>query len=574
MQARLRLSIGHYSDKGRKPGNQDFLGAHVPKDGLLASRGVAAAISDGISSSRVSHIASQTAVGGFLQDYYCTPESWSVRTAVEKVLAAANSWLHAQSRHHGLHVDLEHGYVCTFSGMVFRSRTAHLFHVGDSRAYRLRDGLAEQLSEDHLVRAAEQRYLARALGMRAQLDLDYRAVQMEVGDLYLLATDGVYEHTDAAAASAVVAAHDGDLDAAARAMSQAALAQGSQDNLSVLLVRVDALPDPDAAEMLRDMSALPLPPLPQARMELDGLRLMRELHASSRSHVWLAQDIETGAAVVIKFPSVDLRDDPAYIERFLMEEWIARRLDSAHVLRPSQVARPRTCLYLVMEFIDGCTLEQWMIDNPRPALETVRGIVEQIARGLRAFHRLEMLHRDLRPANIMIDTGGTVKIIDFGAVEVAGIEELRPAVAHNPFPGSLPYMAPEYLLGEQGSPRADQFSLGVIAYQMLTGRLPYGTAAAAARTRSAQRRLQYRSALSDDRELAAWVDAALERAVQPEPQKRYEDISEFVHDLHHPNRAFTRRGHTPLIERNPLLFWKALSFMLTIAVLALLAGRG
>ena len=78
------------------------------------------------------------------------------------------------------------------------------------------------------------------------------------------------------------------------------------------------------------------------------------------------------------------------------------------------------------EFIEGQTLKQWMIDNPKPDLETVRGIVEQIAKGLRAFHRKEMLHQDLRPDNIMIDKTGTAKIIDFGSTKITGVAEAAP----------------------------------------------------------------------------------------------------------------------------------------------------
>src|SRR6185503_18814587 len=118
-------------------------------------------------------------------------------------------------------------------------------------------------------------------------------------------------------------------------------------------------------------------------------------------------------------------------------------------------------------------LSQWMRDNPKPDLETVRGIVEQIAKGLQAFHRMEMLHQDIRPDNIMIDKTGTAKIIDFGATKVAGAVEASPP-GHDDILGTAQYTAPEYFLGESGSPRSDQFSLGVIAYQMLTGKLPYG----------------------------------------------------------------------------------------------------
>jgi serine/threonine protein kinase len=159
---------------------------------------------------------------------------------------------------------------------------------------------------------------------------------------------------------------------------------------------------------------LPLPPLLEARAVFDGYRIVART-ARLQPHIYLAVDIETDAVVTIKIPSIDLRDDPAYLKRFMMEEWVARRIDSPHVLKPCLLQRKRNFLYVATEYIDGQTLTQWMIDNPKPSLETVRGIVEQIAKGLRAFHRKEMLHPGHRPDNIMIDATGTVKIIDFGS---------------------------------------------------------------------------------------------------------------------------------------------------------------
>ena len=182
----------------------------------------------------------------------------------------------------------------------------------------------------------------------------------------------------------------------------------------------------------------------------DGYRIVRELHGTSRSHIYLAVDIETDAVVTIKIPSIDLRDDPDYLKRFMMEEWVARRIDSPHVLKPCLPQRKRNFLYVVTEFIDGQTLAQWMIDNPKPSVETVRGIVEQIAKGLRAFHRKEMLHQDIRPANIMIDTTGTVKIIDFGSTMITGVVEAAPSGDRNDILGTQQYTAPEYFLGEAG----------------------------------------------------------------------------------------------------------------------------
>jgi serine/threonine protein kinase len=254
-----------------------------------------------------------------------------------------------------------------------------------------------------------------------------------------------------------------------------------------------------------------------------------------------------------------------------MEEWVARRITSAHVLKPRSQARKRGYLYVVTEFIDGQTLKQWMIDNPKPDLETIRRIVEQIAKGLQAFHRMEMLHQDIRPDNIMIDKTGTVKIIDFGSTKITGVVEAAPSGDRDDILGTQQYTAPEYFLGEPVSPRADLFSLGVITYQMLTGKLPYGAQIARARTRSQFGKLVYSPAAHGAREIPQWIDGTLEKAVHPNPAKRYDSLSEFLFDLRHPNANYLSTSSTPLIERNPLLFWKSTTVVLALAVILLLA---
>ena len=182
-----------------------------------------------------------------------------------------------------------------------------------------------------------------------------------------------------------------------------------------------------------------------------------------------------------------------------------------------------------------------------------------------------MLHQDLRPNNVMIDRNGTVKLIDFGSVHVAGIAELAPTPEHWELLGTVQYTAPEYFLGETGNNQSDIFALGVIAYQMLSGHTPYGTQVAKASTRAAQRRLVYRPVLDEKRAIPVWIDGALRKAVQVNPSKRYEELSEFIYDLRHPNERFLHQNRAPLLERNPLLFWKGVSFILFIIVLVLLS---
>lgn len=565
----LRVRVGQHSDKGPKASNQDFHGAYLPREPQLTTKGVAVALADGISSSEVSHIASQAAVTGFLEDYFCTSETWSVKQSAQRVLVAINSWLYAQTRQSQYRYERDKGYVCTFSAIVIKSITAHLFHIGDARIYRLRDDTLEQLTNDHRYwLSRDKSYLARALGINPHLEIDYHSVPVEPGDVFVLVTDGVYEWLPDAFVSAALANDAADLDQVAQALVSAAIDHGSDDNLTVQLVRVEGVAAGDASE-LRQFAHLPLPPVLDAGAVLDGFRIVRTLHASSRSHVYLALDPDHGREVVLKAPSVELQHDTAHLERFLTEEWIARRIDNAHVLKAFAPSRRRAFLYTISEYVKGQTLAQWMVDHPLPELETVRSIVEQIAKGLGALHRLEMLHQDLRPANVMIDDHGTVKIIDFGSARVAGIAEMNPWIDPVRL-GTAQYAAPEYFLGEAGTPRSDIYSLGVIAYQLLSGRLPYGAGVARAQSRAAQNRLVYRSVLSDNRDIPAWIDLVLRRAVHPDPAKRYAELSELVHDLRHPSAALVDRSRAPLLERNPAAFWQGVSALLAATLVYVL----
>ncbi|CCU70489.1 bifunctional protein-serine/threonine kinase/phosphatase [Thalassolituus oleivorans] len=571
MERCLKVTVGQCSDKGIKDLNQDFHGVAIPQEPQLSSKGIVIALADGISSSTVSQIASAAAINGFLSDYYCTSETWSVKQSAQRVLYATNSWLHSQTRQSQYRYDKDKGYVCTFSCLIIKSNTAHVFHVGDTRVYRLHDTSMEQLTNDHRLWISEDKsYLSRALGIDQQLDIDYQTFAVSKGEIYMLATDGVHEFVSANDIIASIKQSGDNLDLAAQTIVDKALANKSDDNLTIQILRIDDLPDQGLNEVQLQITDLPFPPELDARMEFDGYEIIRGLHSTSRSHVFLAKDIESDQRVILKIPSIDLRNDPAYLERFLMEEWIAKRIDSAHVLKPIANARQRQFLYVAMEFIEGKNLAQWMRDNPKPNLDDVRDIVEQIAKGLRAFHRLEMLHQDLKPDNIMIDQSGTVKIIDFGATLVAGLEEMESAIDQPLILGTAQYSAPEYFLGENGSIYSDQFSLGVITYQMLTGKLPYGSNIAKARSKTAQNKLKYQSLISDDCEIPAWIDDAIRKAVYVNPYKRYEDLSEFVYDLRHPSKTFLTKTKPPLLERNPVVFWQSVSIILLIAVFILL----
>jgi len=572
MNSQLKVSVGQYSDKGCKEINQDFHGVYNPEEPFLTSKGIAIVLADGISSSSVSQIASESAVKGFLADYFSTSEAWSVKKSALQVLTATNSWLYSQSRQSEYRYELDKGYVCTLSGLIIKSNTAHILHVGDSRIYQVYGKSLEQLTKDHCVWvSSDKSQLSRALGMDSMLDIDYQTVALEKGNTFFLATDGVYEFVDGSFINKTITAYADDLDKAAQILVEQAYENGSTDNLTAQIVRIDELPEQDSVEAQQKINELPIASVLEAREKFDGYTIVRQVYASSRSHVYLAVDEQTQQQVILKIPSIESKNDPAYLDGFMMEEWIGKRLNNPYVLKPIIQTRERNFLYIVTEFIEGQTLTQWMIDNPRPTIETVRGIIEQISKGLQAFHHQEMLHQDLRPENIIIDKTGTIKIIDFGATKVAGLTEITKSTEQQNLLGTVQYSAPEYFLGEAGTPCSDLFSLGVITYQMLTGKLPYGAQVARARTRSAQRKLNYQSALHDDREIPAWIDDVLKKAVHVNPVKRYQVLSEFVFDLRQPNKAFLSKTKPPLLDRDPVLFWQGACFILSMVIVFLLS---
>jgi serine/threonine protein kinase len=327
-------------------------------------------------------------------------------------------------------------------------------------------------------------------------------------------SDGIYEYVNDTAIISTIQ-NTATLELAAKSLYKQALANGSTDNLTVQICRVDSLPDQDIDSLYHSLTDLPFPPELEARSILDGYEISRTLHTSSRSHVYLAIDQATQTKVVIKTSSMDLRGDAAYLERFLLEEWIARRINNAHVLKPNPIERSPSALYVVMEYIEGQTLYQWMLENPNPSLDTVRGIVEQIAKGLQAFHRMEMLHQDLRPQNIMIDTHGTVKIIDFGATRVAGLAETYTPLTDQALLGTAQYSAPEYFVGNTGNSQSDLFSLAAITYEMLTGQLPYGATVARIKSQRDLERLSYTDIRLRQHAFHAWADHAIARALHP-----------------------------------------------------------
>ncbi|HIC45633.1 MAG TPA: bifunctional protein-serine/threonine kinase/phosphatase [Methylophaga aminisulfidivorans] len=564
MVARLKVSVGQYSSRGVKADNQDAVGFYIPANlALLETKGIACAIADGLSSSNEGKQASQACVTGFMSDYFSTPDSWSVKQSGSKVLTAINTWLHGQSHQFQ---QAGRGMASTFSAVVVKSTTAHIFHVGDSRIYLLRDGELEPITTDHRIRIdVNKEYLGRAFGVDYCLDIDYKSFAVQENDVFLLTTDGVHDVLpDKVLKQFLLAGAGAEPEQYAQQICDEALSAGSKDNISCQILTIEQLPTQDPDEVFAQLTALPFPPDLYEGVIIDGYRISRELHASSTSQLYLAVDTESGDKVVIKTPSVNFEDDPAYLERFLLEEWVGRRINNAHVVRTIEQKRPRRFLYYIMEYVDGKTLEQWLNDVGRLDLKTVREIVPQLVSAIRAFHRLDMLHQDLKPGNIMISRDGVVKLIDFGSTKIAGIADISTPVERSELLGTKHYTAPEYLLGRAGQAASDQFSLACIVYEMLTGQLPYAEKLAKVRARQDLHRIEYQSINTLIHDIPSWVDKTLQKALQLYPERRYQALSEFATDLIKPNPAYLRDEKLPLMYRYPVKFWQICSLILLL----------
>lgn len=560
------VDFAGYSLQGVRSENQDTFIIKQPTHwDELVYKGIVACIADGVSCSQQGQQASHTATSQFIMDYYATPISWSVQSSVHSLLKSLNAWLFSQGKD-----QLQHnGMITTLSAVVIKSNTAHLFHIGDSRIYLYREQTLTQLTRDHLRHNRSQHnYLTRALGMDEHIEVDYQTLDLRQEDLLLLTTDGSHGFLSADEIKKALNEKN-SLETISRTLCQTALKNGSQDNASCVLLRILNLPNKSLLEHQQQLlNRQPLPVL-KTGQTVDGFQVIKTLHESSRSHVYLVTDTANGALRTLKAPSMNHLDDQQALLYFANEYWIASQLNSPRLMKMYPSPKDTKFLYQISEFIDGMTLRQWMYDHPMPPLDSVRKILDELVRALRVLQRANMVHRDLKPKNIMLTKHHAVKIIDFGTVDAQGLREAQPFQTSDVPLGSINYTAPEYINTGQSTILSDLFSIGVIGYEMPCGALPYKTPTSQNIQSARRAKWQYRSIQNDRSDIPLWVDLALQKATAPNPKQRHQALGDFITDITIPNeRLINNPRNTPLLRRNPILVWKILTFVsVLIAVL-------
>jgi len=573
-QAKLEVSLGGYSSAGIKENNQDAFASLVPSPAELSAKGVVAVIADGVSSANKAAEAAQISVTQFINDYYATPPTWSTQKSASKVLLGLNQWLNAQT-------DSSSGYtlqwLTTFSALIIKSSTAYIFHVGDTRISQYRNNELEVITTDHQQKQGPSHsVLTRALGADYRLQVDVQQVAVQAGDVFILSCDGVHEHISSQQLKIQLsklssAENSQALEQMAKSLTELAITNGSKDNVSCLLVQIGATPNRALVEVERELLNKAIPPALVIGNKIDDYQICKVIHASIRSHLYLATHPNEEAPCVLKVPSQNLADDSSYLQGFIREAWLGEKLSNPHVMKIKRGCEVSKFLYHVCDYIEGQTLGQWMQDNPQPSLAQVREIIVQVITALRSFQRLDVVHRDLKPDNIMIDAYGKVFLIDYGTALIASLDENNDGVMETVPQGTLNYIAPETLLTLHADHQSDLFSLGVIAYEMLCGELPYKpmklgefnkyTHAHHSEKQPLQlkefQQWQYRSIRHLRTDLPFWLDMVLSKATQANPSLRYQALSELKADLVQPkSSALAEYKSQPLLQRNPVLFWQ------------------
>jgi serine/threonine protein phosphatase PrpC len=552
----LALSAAFASRQGRREDNQDYAGIAQPSQQELACRGVVAAVADGMGGAKGGRVAAELCMHSFMEAYYSLAETLAVEQLLDRSLDAANRWIHAMGKRDP---NLAH-MATTFSALILRGRRAHLIHVGDSRIYRLRGERLELLTKDHTLNGPElDHILYRAVGLEPLLRTDYAVHTLEIHDRFLLCSDGLHGGLKQAEIARILLERAAP-QSSADALVESALERGSTDNVTALVVDVIALPRADRQSLREIIESLPILELPRPGDTVDDFQLEELLSSGRYSALFRAVDRRNGNPVVIKFPHPRVASERQYHDAFVREAWIGGRVKSPWVAEIlEQPPERQSRLYSVMPYYRGATLERHLRRNARIGLEPGIDLALKLCKAVHALHRQQIVHRDIKPDNILLPDDGGLKLLDLGIARLPAWDEDQA----DPMPGTASYMAPELFHGERGSVASDIFALGVTLYRVFSGgAYPYGEI----EPFSTPRFGKPKPLTSRRPDLPVWLDAALARAVAIDPGERYADAIELAFEL---ESGLSKGGGKrvsarplPLYQRNPVLFWQLTALLL------------
>ncbi len=561
----FQIDTGYASLAGTKAINEDFCGAMLPDAGQ-EDMGAVAAVADGVSSGGMGKEAAQTTLVSVLRDYFGTPKKWDATVALDRIIGAQNTWLAGVNQRR-----LPAMGLTTLTALVLRGHAYTLAHVGDSRAYLLRGGQLKQLTHDHVLNHPDMRHqLLRAVGAEDRIVVDYVQGDLQIGDAFLLLTDGVHG-TLRKRQLLELLTEPWDSETASKAIVDEALRLGSQDNVTALIVRVLGLLDATLDDDSRTSNHLPIPPLLKVGNSIDGLVVTAPV-ADNGINVLYQVRSPTGKLYALKTLHPARAHDKDERAMLSHEGWLAKNTRQAehlvriHVQAEGQVER--SSFYLLYDWHGGETLQQ--IIDKKHQLEAGQAVpaAMQALKALGVLHRQGIIHRDIKPANLHMGDDGVLRVLDLG-VALSGKE---PSSMRKLHAGTPSYINPEQWgldaradgkrsagsittpVEELPDSMSDLFALGVTLYQILTSKLPYGDVL------PYQAGRYYRDPTPPSRHnptIPMWLEHVVLKAVARDKRLRFETAEEFLLALERgASRPLTAPQATSLLARDPTAGWK------------------
>ncbi len=378
----------------------------------------------------------------------------------------------------------------TLSISLFRNDELNVGHVGDCRVYLIQQGRIRRVTNDHSYAGVQVKLglitveeangselrcvLTRSVGQDPIVRADYHTLVVHRGDYVVHCCDGLYCFVT----EQEIYKHVTKMPAEIASQELVALAErrGADDNLSIQIAQIN---DVERLSYYRGLPTYQKVPDLSIGTDIQPGQLLDDRYAiddiiarSGMATIFKARDVKSGQVVALKVPFMHLESDPNFYSRFKREQEIGTRLNHPYILHVEPDDGKRSRPYMVMEYLEGQTLGHLMRSvRPMPAADALK-IASRICEALQYLHEHEVVHRDLKPDNVMICNDGSIRIMDFGIAKVEGGRRLTFG-AFQPAMGTPDYMAPEQVKGKRGDPRTDIYSLGAILYEMVTGKVPY-----------------------------------------------------------------------------------------------------
>lgn len=538
----LLTATAHTQPGAASRPNQDAVLVREFADGCWV-----AAVADGVGGARAGGEAARRTLE-MLADYWAArPQAWTPRRALAEFLQRINRQLYLESADAFGAPEL----VTTLTVAIVSGARLYGANVGDSPLLLWRKGRLLPLSRrDGDTTPGQEHVLTRAVGLSATLDPHGCECDLEPGDRVLLCTDGVAEPLGFDALQLACAR-----GAAARSLVTGALdvarSRGDADDATALVLEVTAREETDVGEQALEVC----PPLEPGRAFADGT-LVRPLDAAAR--VWLAETGD-GGRVILKFPPIEAAQDPARADGFLREAWQAARLAAPEFVRSRVPPSPRLAYY-IQDYIDAPSLREVLQRGPLP-VEGALALADFLVRAIQALVQRDLAHGDLKPDNLLVVQAGPAW--EFRLIDLGSVGELFSVTSRA---GTASYLAPERFHHAPLSERTEIFSIGVVIFEALTGRLPFGEIE---RYQTPRFPDSARPPSQENPAIPGWLDALVLRALSPDPARRYAHLSELAHDLRNPKSIQPfHASDAPLLERNPVRFYQLLSALLAAALVA------